>query len=247
MSNMRTRFAVLAVFFVATILWYSTTGNIAPKSLAAYYQTNGAHPRAMHRTLHMFRQFYPAETISLHNDGGSPKLQSVAYLYGIRNYSVTVLKGSSKKEGMYFTTPQAGADYLDRVSRAAEVAPWILLLEDDVGLHRPIPIDELKYDINGRCTAPLDIGLSNYVKPGAKLCYGGSGGMIVNSSRLLSANRTVERVAELINASTRDNIASDELLSITILMNGGTIGPFNGYSEWSWFPGTVTQHYKVFY
>ena len=241
---MQLRLVVLGVLCVSLMIVSVNIRHNPTSNVVAYYQTNGAHPLAMDRAIHMFKNFYAPDNIHLHNDGGSPKLRSLAHVHGIRNYSFTVVKGSATKEGMYFSTPEAGSHYLDRLARTAKVAPWLLLLEDDVGLHARIDTDKLKYDINGLCTAPYVAGLAKYVK---HACYGGSGGMIVNSSRLISANYTTERVEDLMRARGTDTIASDELLSAVILLNGGTIGTYDGYSEWTWRPGMVTQHSKFLY
>ena len=239
---------LLVVLGVLCVAFYANMERSleADSTVVAYYQTNGAHPRAMERAIRMFKNFYPPENIHMHNDGGSPKLKSIAHVHGIRNYSSTVVKRSATKEGMYFSTPEAGADYLDRLAKTAEAAPWVLLLEDDVGLHGRIDTDQLKYDINGMCYNNYAPGLAKRLKYG---CYGACGGMIVNSSRLLSANRTTELVGELIAIDARGagNIASDELLAAVIILNGGTIGPYDGFTDKIYRPGMVTQHYKFLY
>lgn len=244
---------VCAVMGLALVLvlhiWSDQAEPQPPEHIVAYYQTNGAHRVAMHRVLHMFMEWYPHSELQMHNDGGSSKLNSLSALYRIKNYSYKALKGSDTREGMYFKSPEAGADFLERLATAARAAPWLLLLEDDVGVHQHVDTRKLNYDINAHCSSYFDRKLADFVNPLAHgwVCYSGCGGSIIRSSRLLSANRTVDRVAEIMQHIEGDSVASDVLLSAVILLNGGTIGPYTGYTEWAWLPGMVTQHYKVGY
>ena len=77
-------------------------------------------------------------------------------------------------------------------------------------------------------------------------CYGGCGGAVVRSSALLRANLTEANVGVLLRATDNNGIiASDELLSAVILMSGGTIGRYYGFTDhpWlRWIPGFVVVH-----
>ena len=213
-------------------------------TIAAYYQTNGAHPAAMERVLHLFEQHYSPHNIYLHNDGGTSRLHAVARLHRISNYSYTISKGSIAEKGMYFNTAESATLFIERVTKAAQAADWLLLLEDDVWLHGPIKTDDLKYDVNSDCTHFFNTGLANWLRPHSWgwVCYGGAGGAIIRSSRLLASNYTIQRVAEIMHASDREDIASDELISAIILMSGGTIGSYEGFTKYIYRPGIMVQH-----
>ena len=213
-------------------------------TLAAYYQTNGGHPAAMHHVINLFKRYYPTRNIHIHNDGGNSNMRAIARLHGITNYSYTVFKGSSSRYGMYFSDVKSATSYLNRLAKTAEAADWLLLLEDDVWLHGPIETDNLLYDINSQCVHPLNEALVKVINPHghANVCYHGGGGSIIRSSGLLASNYSEERVSELLYAYGNTSIASDELLSAIILMNGGTIGPYKGFTEFSYKPGIRVQH-----
>jgi len=239
---------VSACVLLATILSFTlqSTGHSSnPTDLVAYYQTDGKHKAAMEKVLYLFKRIYQPEQIHMHNDGGPSLLRSIARLHGIRHYTYDRSSGCiAQKQGMFFKSDQAGAAYLERLSNVARAAPWVLLLEDDVWLHSAINTEALLYDINGQCIGHMDKGLAKLVRPRGSDCYGGCGGMVVRSSRLLSANISTAMVDSLIQASSRHNIASDELLSAVVLLAGGTIGPMEGYFESNYYLGThpVVQH-----
>lgn len=238
---------VSASILLATILSFNvqSTSHSKNTDLVAYYQTNGKHMVATKEVIHLFKRLYPPEQIHMHNDGGPSLLRAIAHLNGIRHYTYDRSSGCiAQKEGMYFISAQTGTAYLERLSNVARAAPWVLLLEDDVWLHSAINTEGLIYDINGECKAHFNEGLANFVRPPVSNCYGGCGGMVVRSSRLLRANISTAMVDSLIKASDKHNIASDELLSAVILLAGGTIGPMEGYFESNYYLGTnpVVQH-----
>ena len=241
-------FSSVAFMFVANLRPERFKG-VASERIVAYYQTSGAHPVAMDRVLGMFRRWLPDSELLVHSDGGGPKLDALSRLYGIRNYTYTAQRSSAVSDGLYFRSPEAGADYLERLAKAARTAPWVLLLEDDVGIHGWIDTRQFKYDINAHCRQYFEKKIADFIRPGGngRVCYSGCGGSVIRSSGLLSANRTVERVAEIIRAKSPDPLGSDELLSAVILLHGGTIGSYRGYTELPFLPGMVVQHYKYGY
>ena len=107
-------------------------------NMVTCYQTNSKHRAAMERAINLFKQFYRPETIYMHSNGGSSQLRSLTRLYCIRNITSTRKIHSRSEQGMFFTSPEAGAAYLERLSRVARIALWVLLLEDYVWLHAAV-------------------------------------------------------------------------------------------------------------
>ena len=156
-----------------------------------------------------------------------------------REYTEDPTAQSARPNGLYFKNPAGGTAYLERIAVAARLAPWLLLLEDDVWLYGRIGTSELSYDINSKCDAHFAAPLGALVSKG---CYAPCGGSVLRSSRLLSANRTRARVGEIMQHTT----ASDQLLSATVLMGGGGIGAYGGYSETWWRFGVVILHHAKY-
>ena len=105
-------------------------------------------------------------------------------------------------------------------------------------------IGELHYDINGECWHWYNAGMAMFLSGSRWQCYGGYGGNVVRSSALLRSNLTEANVGVVLRANN-GIIASDELLSAIILMSGGTIGRYNGFTNhpWlRWIPGVVVVH-----
>jgi hypothetical protein len=211
--------------------------------LAAYIQTSGLHLQALDEALHRFRKFYPTAPLYVHNDGGGRAVRQLALLYRARDYTEASTAQSARPNGLYFRDPAGGTAYLERIAAAARLAPWLLILEDDVWLYGRIRTSELSYDINSKCDAHFAVPLGALVsKSKGGMCYAPCGGSVLRSSRLLSANRTLAGVSEIMKHTT----ASDQLLSATVLMGGGGIGAYGGYSETWWRFGVVILHHAKY-
>jgi hypothetical protein len=156
------------------------------------------------------------------------------------NIKVTV---SSKK-----ITAKSNGLYLDRgtlpiylgylfSSLELSTAPYLMILEDDVSIFGS-DLGDLPCDLNGINPVerlPLRIRFfasaftrKNYFSSG----YGGCGGSILKKSILTSKslNQWVEILSRVLRILNRP-IGSDELISLMVMLSGGTLGTYSGFAE----------------
>ena len=167
-------------------------------------------------------------------------------------------EASASKHGMFFDTVHASRAYLSRLQQAAALNPfgWVLLLEDDVHVFRPVYISDLQYDICGSIRPEYSTAYDKIIKAAMphdgseskenkRLHYGGFGGHFINSSRLIGLRD--EKMLPLISDLLRSYspIASDELLSAVILQDGGRIGTYSGFYEFEHGRGVMKTHHSM--
>ena len=200
-----------------------------PLSLAAYYQCWGR-LRAVAGVLQRFRAVYPEAPLHMVNDGGDRALGALARRFGAR-YAYAVNRTSNASSAMYFTSVRAGAEYVERIRRASSDCDWLLLLEDDVWVLGPIPLSDLRCDLNGGYPGlHLDARLRRAIgATHAELPYAGQGGSLL---RCRFFRQFASAALPSLFAAARDGrLASDELLSALTYANGGSICAYDSYAE----------------
>ena len=240
------RFVVIAcIVLVCSFIWmfYSlatTTDHQLdnPKSeYIAYYQTSGRNSLAIRTVLSLFHRVYPSARISMYFDSLGTTIKHVPLSnQDMVTFAGGVADSSASRTGMYFDSVHAAEGYLKRLQKTAGLLPdgWVFLLEDDVWVLQAVPPEDLLYDISGTCWASYRPEYTAVIWNHSKrqqTCYGGYGGHLVNSSRLLglSSASVHQLITDLLAAHSP--IASDELLSAVVLVDGGTIGYYAGYYE----------------
>jgi hypothetical protein len=223
--------------------------NVVPElshtSMSAYYQTSGKHQAAIHVVLMLFRRSYPYAPLSLFYDGSGAELefmQTVAHTYEANlSYTKMGAHPNGAFKGTYFKVDTA-KEYVQRLYDAAAYgATWLMLLEDDAWVCQPVHLERLHYDMNGVCQhmgPPLAPFLRPLYGEERTRCYGGAGGTILRTSSLLKRpyhnNETgafLDVLFEKATTTTREYLASDEILSAVVVYVGGTIGRMYGYAD----------------
>jgi hypothetical protein len=237
-------FLTIAMTLIYYILNHRLDSFSPDQNIAAYYQTGGTHRVASYVAMSLFRSVYPSVPLYIHydiliNDKGINNMQ----FYPTLTTTAKNLSDLSASSGMHFTSVSAAEAYIKRLQAAAALNPhgWVLLLEDDVWCWQTVNHADLVFDISGTCWAKYRSEYSKAILQMAPshqaflnaTCYGGYGGHFVNSSRLLGLQMNlVQRLIKLLLES-HSPIASDELLSAVILQEGGSIGYYAGYYEYT--------------
>ena len=201
---------------------------------------------ASYVALQLFRRVYPTVPLYIHYDalesnGQTPQL-AIDFDASLVTYNKAISDRSSASHGMYFSTVQAVEEYIGRLRSAASLQPegWVFLLEDDVWAWRHLERQDLAFDVSGTCWGNYESKQSDLIKKHSRYsvfqnatCYGGCGGHLVNSSRLLGivdSTSTRDLIAGLLDLDTY--IPSDVLLCALILQDGGSIGEYQGFYEY---------------
>lgn len=233
-------------------------------TLGAYYQCYKKRT-CVNFVLENFRKFYPDSSVFLICDGGKDfteesKKYNCVYEYVERAYTQNVNlfeDVNSMKEHMF------RFGNIDKISEN-----YFMILEDDVYIKKEVNIGNLKYDING-CNKNefFKYAISSLIKEQnsnfsniENIYYGAFGGCILNTEffkKIFENKKKLESDLELFyKNATKDEVAADIILSYLCLINGGTIGSYNGLCE-IWYKDykereqtnniEVLHHYKDLY
>ena len=212
--------------------------------LAAFYQCY-KQLRAFEHTLSAFRKAYPDAELWIVNDGGDPQLAEKANQFAPTHYEYAENIGGGGK-GLSWHSSDATIHrvlaWLRRLKQFVDQtsASHFMILEDDVWVKKPTNITALQYDING-CNKSETLHIANYhyirkFAPGNLTgYYGACGGSILRTDtvrRALADPNMETHVREY--CKHKHAIASDSILSFLVLLNGGTIGTWEGYAE-AWY------------
>ena len=212
--------------------------------LGAYYQTTTSKPYATQLVLALFRRAYATARIAVyidHDDGHRVDWDAFQPIH-VLPYNTSAR--SAHTRGMHFGTVGSCAAYVHRLIEAARQEDWLILLEDDVWVCRPINITSLAYDMNGQCIAHYDNVVWGNRAPGR--CYGGYGGFVLRASFLRRMRVNTSYIQEILLAIGRP-VASDELLSALFLRSNGTIGRISDYAEEMTSTPVIVHQMKGFY
>jgi len=224
------------LFFLA----YMCTSIINKMNLAAIFQCSNQY-RAATEVSRRFRETYPSAPFLIINDGGDPVMNSVSSLFHAEYAPCS--KTSCSEEDFVFSDPYLATRYIERLfSGMPGEDCFVLLLENDTWVCGQVPLTDLRYDFSGGHSGlVLSSELRDVVRKYRpdlvnknKLVFANSSGAFLKSSfintmRAPSDARWKRRVDDLFCVKTP--ITSGELLSCLTYMAGGTVGPYPGYYE----------------
>ena len=195
-----------------------TSLQITMPRIAAYYQIDGKQPAATVEVLRRFRAVYSRAFLYVHCDGCD-----VGQRYGTQLYSQSMHAGPPDP-GLFFNTFTTAHSFVKRIMKTAEMAEFVLLLEDDVWILGDIDLNTLRYVINGDCLAAFSGGLASIVQGPYAAC----GGNLLRSSFLRNQMPNWEHDLQVL-FDTQSILASDQILSALVILAHGTIGSFPGF------------------
>lgn len=204
--------------------------------LAAYYQCY-KQPRAFQFVLQSFKQHHPTAPMTILSDNGNDYSQ-IAKEYGYTYIHDTQQIAQATGNSVTYQASKT-IEYVKRfVTQVQQMqADWVILLEDDVAILKPIDTRLLKYTLNGiNPHEYLPESLSRYLGIEGKQCYGGCGGCIFSVAffkglELEEVLRECEKMSDIMGGP----YAGDRLLTALVLRYGGTIGQYEGFAE-TWYP-----------
>ena len=220
-------------------------------SIAAFYPCYNQ-PYATEQVLLMFRQSYPTAPIYMFNDGGLPILKYVASKYHAKYFHHKHRKSSDKTVlGTHWNSSLFAKPYIhDLIFTAKDsMCDWILLLEDDVFVLRPLWTAELICDIMGRNSDPWfksteNNGVQRYLKSQNIQTHAfnsGNGGSVLRGSFLqslsiTSADHSVDLFFHLYCGNTTGCVvASDMIVFFMVQVHNGTACTYQHYA-YNWWP-----------
>lgn len=224
--------------------------------IGAYFQCH-KQPYATFKALESFRKYYPDSTIILVSDNGydyteMAKLFNCTYIF--QSVSTPMINKIDHQWGVRFI--QNIRNYFELIKE-----PYIFWLEDDIILHGAVPIDELKYTLNGFCPNSLPIEVTTLlskqyasITPGSIYRWTGHGGSVYNKQQILEILGNCNTIVDDLICNWNFykltiNIVSDYFLSLLINISGGSIGPYKGHLDADVdTPSIIIQHqYKKYY
>ena len=215
------------------------------RPLGAFYQCH-KRSRSFNGVLRRFRMAYPTAPLVVVNDGGDQALRAIALKYNA-NYSYEGQVAVPGRGALYMSGDAAAVRLVERAALVANEVDWIMLLEDDVNVRRPVNLTTLTGDLNGDnpkefLSASLVTVIQQELgRPVPDTHFGGAGGGILRAALLreiVASAGWKDRVKRL--AKARGSIASDELWSSLVLMSGGRIASYPGYVE-AWYPDALAR------
>jgi len=213
-------------------------------NLAAIFQCSNQY-NATAEVARRFRDVYPAAPFLMINDGGEAAMRTVATLFHAEYAPCS--KTSCSDEEFSFSDPYLATRYIERIFAAMPAEDcYALLLENDTWVCAQVPLTDLRYDFSGGHSGLMLCselrGVVQTYRPDLtskrKLTYANSSGSFLRSSfintmRTPSDARWKRNVEELFRVKTP--ITSGELISCLTFMAGGTVGPYAGYYEPTFF------------
>ena len=162
--------------------------------------------------------------------------------YAENHPNITVSKSKEKitarTNGLYIDAKKLSI-YLEFLFGSINLSSstFLMILEDDVDVKNS-NIGKLSYDMNGINSSerlPLRVRIiisifkqKNYIFSG----YGGCGGSIIRKSILqVKTSEEWERTLRKFLWLFQRPIGSDELLSLMVMLSGGTLGNYDGFAE----------------
>lgn len=221
------------------------------ENISAFYTCHDE-IRSVNKVLSHFRKSYPRAPIYMFNDAGNSFLRHLSMRYKAkyhyyREHAVTVSRGN------YWNSSDKAFRYVkDLIFTAVDsMSDWVILLEDDSMVLKPLHMEDLRYDMNG---ADVDFMpqtywwdvIQTYIgnhTPGATLhsWYNGCGGTVFRGKflRKLAMNLTLiyEQVEIFRDLSVTKfkswNMPSDQVLSFIIQINNGSIGYYDHFADYN--------------
>jgi len=204
-------------------------------------------PKAVIRCLQAFRRVYPDSDAVLVCDGGLD-FSHVARHFAVQYQHEPHLGNGNDGAPLEIGRVRAFLARFFKVLRMVRHR-WVLYLEDDVRVERPVELGQLRHSINGCRTdmglpLPVSLALRKHNR-GVNLPVqpmSGYGGTIFDREFFLALGLAgaLEAAEELlpILIPYYPLFAQDYFLTAITLRQGGTIGPWAGHSsiDWPWYP-----------
>jgi len=219
-------------------------------TIGAYFQCF-KQPKSTIATISSFRKNYPNGTIVVASDGGYD-YSDISHYYGC-TYVQYDRMGTDI--GIVTTDRNKIITWVNRLLDAAKIIPddYIMILEDDVRIYKPV--ESLRYDCNGintevrigsRLTEFLKTRNSTIPKDCTNYYFGGCGGAIINKQFILDNIKDIDETITILESyqdeKMRGQYVSDYWISILILYHGGSLGPYEGFSETWHMSYSLKQH-----
>jgi len=219
-------------------------------------------PYATYKCLESFRRFYPSGTVVLVCDDGynySKMAQHFKCEY-IHCFDKATFICTDLDTNIRFQNTHT---LIDRIKRAFTLIKedYVMWLEDDVVVNGRIE-DNFKYDLNGFCPNKIhDHFISELKQKFSSIDdtrtyhFTGHGGSVYKKEALIGCFDNDAAIHDLLtNWKTYEfptTLCQDFLFSLLIIINGGTIGNYEGHGESTYnriFPEIKVQHqYKKWY
>ena len=205
------------------------------------------------QVLTRFREYYPLTPLLVINDGGVDTFKTISMLFHAEY--VPCSRTSCSESGVQFANSYTAIKFVERmIAATSDDDRFTLLLEDDVWIYGQVPLTDLKYDMSGGCNGTfLSLDLVSEVKKRqpdikkAKLPYSDTAGAFLRSSFIknmcLKGREWKTAVHDLLLAQSP--ISSGELLSCLVYIFNGTVGPYRGYYEPSFFSFKAKKKFGV--
>lgn len=206
--------------------------------IGAYYQCFKNKP-ATDYVLAGFRHFYPDAPIILVSDGGDD-FSDLAQKYNCLYFWRPNIPSHNGKELAYnrenwLVWWKEFHKYVSLIE-----AEYIIFLEDDVDIRKPISEEALIYDVNGLSEPILTLDILDTRFPtlcGGKVTVGAQGGALFRKAflmKLFEQDKTIGEDFKEFNrvvhwSKLRGRWPSDIVLSFLTHRNGGTMGEWPGY------------------
>ena len=212
---------------------------------------------ATYKALESARYFYPSCTIVLLSDNGYNYSEMANFFNCIYIHSEYNLPFITDLNENYI---QKSNNLLKRFYDISLLIKenYVMFLEDDVSINNKI-IDNFKYDLNGYCPNNLSFVNIKKIKEkyefvNGKEIFSGHGGSVFNKNTLLKCLKNQEIIDDILlnwkNYNFPSNICQDFLLSVILIFNKYTIGPYEGHNDCGNYKNNnipVQHQYKVYY
>jgi len=235
---------------------------MAMEKIGAYYQCY-KNRKSLNFVLDNYRRNYPETSIVLICDGGEDFTEE-SLKYGcsyIHDEKIETWKN------LIFKGLDSAKKFITRISNNIDLIgeDFFILLEDDVYVIREIK-SKLENDINGCNTNEFfsdrisDIIKTKNPNIRGRVYYGSFGGCILRTSFFKDILKNKDKFESDLEIYIQNSIptewASDKILTYLCLINGGTIGHYDGLAE-TWYPNLeeklesksveVLHQYKEYY
>lgn len=111
-----------------------------------YSSLGGDRMRAAREVLRRWRLFYPEAPLYIINEGRDAALEAAAREHGAHH---VYAPATSDTQTTIFSSVKDAARWMQHLIDAGSMADWVILLEDDVHILKPISFHTLRHDING--------------------------------------------------------------------------------------------------
>jgi len=233
--------------------------------IGAYLQCY-KNPYATYKCLESFRKFYPNSTVVLLSDNGYHYMEMAKHfkcIYIHKYDKATFIHKNFENDSHILNN----AVLINRMIEVFQLIKedYVVWLEDDVSINGRISCS-FNHDLNGFCPNPIQKFILENLKKTyteldveTKYHFTGHGGSVYKKTAALECFKNTEIWKDVVEnwqfyntnkIETPSDICQDFLFSILFVLNGKTIGPYEGHYDFRHFINqdiTVQHQYKHFY